>query len=959
VPSTLTCRAPELRGAHAKPSVEARASRPAPRLRRIGRSVRSVDPAVRNPIRGRDRELSALAMCADDVLRGVGVVVVVAGLPGSGKSRVLDSLVDLCRAKGFAIVASSANTDATGPRPTLDGTGSSACESARSGVHDLPDQIATILDRAAPGAALLVCIDDADRMDAAGARVVASLVSELDGRPILWALAGRSDVTSPAFGDLFHELRRRDASTVSLGPLEPPAVDEIIVDMLHADPSEELRQLAALADGEPRMLIELVRAALDEGRVSVDAGRAELVMPGVPERVGGLARAALSELSPPARQAALVGSIIGDFVSYDHLASMLEVPATALLGTIDELENAHLLVDVAGTMRFSNRMLRRAVTENVPRAARQPLRRQAIDVLLAAGQSPLELARDFAANAATGDRAAIATLTAAMRRLADSHPTTALQIGSRALDLSTVDDDGRFALAADVAALLGTTGHAEDGSRTARTFLEESSAPASRAKLSLSIAEMTQLPHSVRVEAGRHALALPAVPADLRARHLGATVVNLLEDGRIVEATEMLHELEQVAVDGQDPHVSGALRHARALLAAATGAVQEARNHLAAPPYDGQRRARTNSAKVMEADLLMALDQFDDAHRVATDALRDAQVHGRVADEQSWQRFFGRYFLQVGRVAEAASALDTTTAENAPVASFTVEEAVTMVALSRIAIRAGDARLVHVIEARADQGLTAATAEARRHLTWLLAMTSLAIGERDHARSRLAELGADASPTVLPLQMLSVMDHAMVVRTALHAGRPDLATLAVAAANQRAHQNPGAAAIGAAAAHSHGLLERDADALAEAAELLAPTPRRLARAFALEDHGALLAAQARSGEALASLNTALDLYAFVGASWDAARVRRRLRLAGVRRRLTAPGPPADGWAGLTRAELAVVRLVADGLSNRAAADQLYLSPHTVSMHLRHVYTKLAITSRVELARIVARHEAQR
>ena len=107
---------------------------------------------------------------------------------------------------------------------------------------------------------------------------------------------------------------------------------------------------------------------------------------------------------------------MGDLVSYDHLASMLEVPAAALLGAIDELENAHVLVDVAGTLRFSNRMLRRAVMEHVPRAARQPLRRQAIDVLLAAGQSPLEPARDFAADAATGDRAAIATLTAAMRR---------------------------------------------------------------------------------------------------------------------------------------------------------------------------------------------------------------------------------------------------------------------------------------------------------------------------------------------------------------------------------------------------------------------------------------------------------------------------------------------------------------------------------------------------------------
>ena len=56
--------------------------------------------------------------------------------------------------------------------------------------------------------------------------------------------------------------------------------------------------------------------------------------------------------------------------------------------------------------------------------------------------------------------------------------------------------------------------------------------------------------------------------------------------------------------------------------------------------------------------------------------------------------------------------------------------------------------------------------------------------------------------------------------------------------------------------------------------------------------------------------------------------------------------------GLTHAERAVVELVAGGLTNRAAADQLFVSPHTVSMHLRHVFTKLGITSRVELTRIL-------
>lgn len=39
------------------------------------------------------------------------------------------------------------------------------------------------------------------------------------------------------------------------------------------------------------------------------------------------------------------------------------------------------------------------------------------------------------------------------------------------------------------------------------------------------------------------------------------------------------------------------------------------------------------------------------------------------------------------------------------------------------------------------------------------------------------------------------------------------------------------------------------------------------------------------------------------------------------------------------------------VGNREAAERLYLSPHTVSMHLRHVFTKLGITSRVELTRL--------
>ena len=61
---------------------------------------------------------------------------------------------------------------------------------------------------------------------------------------------------------------------------------------------------------------------------------------------------------------------------------------------------------------------------------------------------------------------------------------------------------------------------------------------------------------------------------------------------------------------------------------------------------------------------------------------------------------------------------------------------------------------------------------------------------------------------------------------------------------------------------------------------------------------------------------------------------------------------ADGWASLTDAELKVVRLVAAGATNRTAAQQLFLSPHTVSTHVRHAFAKLGIRSRVQLANIL-------
>ena len=66
--------------------------------------------------------------------------------------------------------------------------------------------------------------------------------------------------------------------------------------------------------------------------------------------------------------------------------------------------------------------------------------------------------------------------------------------------------------------------------------------------------------------------------------------------------------------------------------------------------------------------------------------------------------------------------------------------------------------------------------------------------------------------------------------------------------------------------------------------------------------------------------------------------------------------PATGWASLTPAEREVVRLVSEGLRNDAIARRLFIAPGTVKVHLSHIFAKLGITTRTELAAQAAAHD---
>ena len=195
-----------------------------------------------------------------------------------------------------------------------------------------------------------------------------------------------------------------------------------------------------------------------------------------------------------------------------------------------------------------------------------------------------------------------------------------------------------------------------------------------------------------------------------------------------------------------------------------------------------------------------------------------------------------------------------------------------------------------------------------------------------------------------------------LTRAALAGGHDELAATVARAAWALASANPGYPAIEAAAAHSAGLAEQDTARLAEAAER---HPDPWARASAAEDLGVAHARRAQDRLAVARLTEAIEGYQAVGAAADMARVRRRLRKLGVRRRHwnRATDRPATGWASLTETERSVAGLVAQGLSNRDVAARMYVSIHTVAFYLRQIFRKLEIDSRVDLARIVVQRPA--
>jgi DNA-binding CsgD family transcriptional regulator len=927
------------------------------------------------PLRGRGDELAAVAARLDEVRSGVGSVILVEGRAGLGKTRLLDACVSMAAERSFRVgrgvtephrqvVELAALFDAL-----FDGDDPLVARGALSDHHASPEQrfwllqdIQALIEAAALRDPLLICLDDLQWSGAGWAMAMRQLPQRLASLPVCWVMAFRPDQGLPQVQGAKDQLQEAGAEMIRLGPLRRAAVAEIATDVLGAEPDEELLHKAEQVHGNPFLLIEFFRGLQDDGIVTVEAGRARLLEDRLPRRVSDNMRGRLLRMSAAADRLATLASALGRRFSLHDLAEMSRMPVADLLDPVKELIQADIFTESGDRLAFGHDLIREAVRASSPVPVRRALDRQAADVLLARGALPVEAAQQLADSAEPGDETAIATLLQAADALGTTNPGTAAVLAGRALELAPARHPLRGPLVARRAVSLFAAGLGEEGRRFADTALRQVLPAQEEARVRFSVASMFDISPDLRVDNARTALALPDLTADLRGWLWASLFHNLVVAGRTDEA---------LAIEGK---ARAAVYSSRNHACWFAFELPESAVHYQAYGFDrgleilqaaerrglaGQEDARQRLAHNFRSWLLAATDRYSDALHVIDEGVAAAQ-----RDRQNWAlRVFetsrGRQMLQMGQFGETAVALEGRYSRDEAHLIVSVLDAPSVVGLGKLKIHTGDERGAAEVAEIAKIMLRASAPSVQCHAAWYLALHAMSAGHADEAHGWLCARGRDNRLKLFPLFPFEIADDPQLVRIAIAAGDEDLAEHTIEQAEHRCGLNPGVVSFKAALAHARGLRQNSIGHLETAASLFATGPRPLATASALEDLGRLQASAGATDDAIASLDRALAISTQAGARWDAARVRRRLRQLGVRRRIIISKRPATGWEALTTAEEAVAQLASEGKTNREIAETLFISPHTVNSHLRHTFDKLGINSRVSLTRMAGELHARR
>jgi len=961
---------------------------------------------------GRAEELGSLGRLLATLEGGRPAAVEVVGEPGIGKTRLLAELSDRADRSGHLALGGSASElernlpfglfvdaldeflqsleprrlEALGAEtrnglasvfPSLSSDAATSGAAARHERYPSHRAVRRLLEELAGRKPLVLVLDDVHWADWASVELLGSLLRRPPDAAVLIALGLRPRHAPERLAPALEPARRAGTlARVELDALTRAETGELLGDAVEATTA------AALYDdsgGNPFYLEQLAKAfgrtpaPLPAPRHDPSADRE------VPPLVAAALADELTRLPDDARVLLRGAAVAGDPFDPELATAAAALDGASALEAVDDLLRADLIreTEVPRRFRFRHPLVRRAVYESAPGGWRLGAHERCDAALAARGVGPSERAHHVERAGRQGDVAAVETLREAGQAAAHRAPASAAHWYAVALRLLPEDAarDTRVELLLARAGALAACGHFDEAHPALLESIElvPADAVALRVRLTTACAGVEHL-------LGRH--------GDAYARLVQA--LESLDEPESPEAAALMIELaldgvyrmefEQIAAwAGRALQVARPLGD-RSLTASAAailawgvglcGRVREAETYrseaaaLVDSLPDEDLALRLDSA-INLAGAELYLDRFDDAGAHAERAVAVAGATGQPAVAAfafmllAWVRMLRGELAEGGEMLDGAieearllgnaqslaglllnRSLTALAAGDTALATSTAEESVdltrgvdngiipaaTGLALAAVRLETGHARLAEAVELLLERaggnGLPLMPGGSFR-AKWLELLTRcwLALGRREDA-DRAAADARSAADSMGELRMATSMADRAAAEIALAAGD-------------------------AASAADHALASS-----AAADDVGIPVEAGLARLLA----GRALAHAGRRARAASELERAAAAFDDCGARRYRAAADRELRRIGrrVHRRTGAGQADATGVAALTERETQVARLVVDRMTNPEIAETLFLSTKTVETHMRNIFRKLEVGSRVDVARAVER-----
>lgn len=786
----------------------------------------------------------------------------------------------------------------------------------------------SVIDGLSASGCVVVAIDDLQWLDQSSAAVIEFAARRLSGSVgVLTTL--RTDASAAADVSWLR-LPRPDADRrLTIGPLSVGALHTMVVRRLGRSlPRPTMVRISELSGGNPFYALELARAARDS-EVPIPASLSQLV------------RARLAGVDATARAALLAAACAGS-PTVDLIARATDTPAAHVLGLLAHAEAMGIICYEGSRLRFEHPLLATGIYASASPPQRRAMHRRLADIVA----EPELRARHLALATTTGDRQTLRALDAAAESASKrGAPIAAAELLELAVKLGGDTPHRRIRLAGS----LFNSGNSERARRLLEEVVAQTSEDGVCAEASSLLAVMSQLEGSLVTAADQlhQALGCAAESLALRARILISLAWVQIHIGEFAASVHSIRDAQTDAHTADDPHtLSQALGMKVTVgLLAGSGSDDETLSHamkLESPESASSVMFRPSVHAALAHAWTGRLDAAQDGFRRVrqrciergeeSDLVFVAYHEGLTA---IWRAAFTDAALIARDAVQLAAQLD---------GPLPLSAALTIRALA--AAYAGhedDARgdLRRAIEPTRDCGSVLLAGWAMAALGFL----EVSLGHHRAAITALEPLAGRLRANPEATEIFGAWFVPDAVQSFIAEGRLADAEPLIDMLERNGLRLDRAWMLACGARGRAMLLAArgDLDAAVDAVEGAMIQHRRLPMPFEYA-RTQLLAGQLerrrRHNQAAASyLQQALEVFERLGAPLWAEHARTELGRANV-------GPHAAST--LTPSEQRVAELAASGLTNRAVAAALFISPKTVEANLARVYRKLGIRSRAEL-----------